>query len=75
MRSSAMMSVVLVIVILAGCTPAFEKGAKTQEEFDRDNGQCLDENTRKTAVRYGSNRRTDWNSYAKCMSSKGYLRK
>ena len=67
-----MVSVSLVVGIVGGCTPAFDRGARTQEEFDRDNAQCLDENTRKTAARYGSNRHTDWDNYARCMSSKGY---
>ena len=69
------MSTALVLAIVAGCTPAFDRGAKSQEEFDRDNTQCLDDNTSKTAARYGSNRHTDWKNYAQCMSSKGYPRR
>ena len=71
----AVVSVALILSMCAGCAPAFDRGAKPQQEFDRDNAQCLEENTTKSAARYGPSRHTNWDSYALCMTSKGYPRR
>lgn len=70
-----MLFVTLVVGFLTSCAPRFDKGGKSQDEFDRDQAYCLQENTTKTAARYGPSRRTDWSSYALCMASKGYTRR
>lgn len=65
----------LVLGILTSCAPTFDMGAKSREEFDRDNAQCIQENSTITAARYGASRHTDWDAYALCMGSKGYSRR
>ncbi len=66
------LSFALVLGMLTGCAPTFDKGRKSQDEFDSDHAQCLQENSTKTSARYGPSRHTDWNEYARCMSSKGH---
>jgi hypothetical protein len=67
--------IALGLLSLTSCAPRFDKGERLLSEFDRDETQCLDETTRRTAARYGPNRRTDWDAYALCMSAKGYTRR
>lgn len=71
-RPRALLFLILAVIFLISCAPAFNRGDKSQEEFDRDSTQCLEENTTKTAARYGPSRYTNWNNYVQCMSSKGY---
>jgi hypothetical protein len=69
------LAIAFVLAVVTGCAPSFDRAGKSQAEFDGDDAQCLEENTRKTAARYGPSRRTDWTNYAQCMSSHGYRRK
>jgi hypothetical protein len=56
------------------CTPTFERGGKSQEQFDRDSAECRQDNTRRTAARYGPSHHADWTGYAACMNARGYFR-
>jgi hypothetical protein len=67
--------IALGLLSCTGCAPRFDKGDRLQDEFDRDDAQCLRDNTRMTAARYGPSRRTDWDAYELCMSAKGYRRR
>jgi len=69
------LAIAFALTVLTACAPSFDRAGKSQAEFDRDDAQCLEENTRKTGARYGPSRRTDWTNYAQCMSSRGYPRK
>ena len=72
LRVRAAVVAALALEFLTSCAPVFDKGSKSQEEFDRDSTECLEENTTRTAARYGPSRHTDWRGYASCMTSKGY---
>jgi len=69
------LAIAFVLAVVTGCAPSFDRAGKSQAEFDGDDAQCLEENTRKTPARYGPSRHTDWTNYAECMSSRGYRRK
>ncbi len=64
----------LTLSMCVSCAPTFEKGGKSQEEFDLDSAQCLQNNSSRTAARYGPSHHVDWTGYATCMSAKGYPR-
>ncbi len=74
-RGRVTLFVALVLGSLTGCAPTFNKDGKSQEEFDRDNAQCIQESSTTTAARYGASHHTDWDAYARCMSTKGYSRR
>jgi len=74
-RMNIALAIAFVLAVVTGRAPSFDRAGKSQAEFDGDDAQCLEANTRKTAARYGPSLHTDWANYAQCMSSRGYRRK
>jgi hypothetical protein len=73
-RVKASLFLALTLGMFVSCAPTFEKGGRSQEEFDLDSAQCLQDNSSRTAARYGPSHHVDWTGYAACMSAKGYPR-
>jgi hypothetical protein len=74
-RGMARLCLALLLSIVTSCAPAFDRGSKSPEDFEHDDAQCLQQNSTKTAARYGASHHTDWNGYALCMGAKGYSRR
>ncbi len=73
-RVKASLFLALTLSMCVSCAPTFEKGGRSQEESDLHSAQCLQDNSSRTAARYGPSHHVDWTGYAARMSAKGYPR-